>query len=189
MDKHNALSKLVKDSLTAIGEKASVSQKSELIKHKNNYIVPTRGQVKIILSYLYSIGATDYHLTENDEANKQVLIQWYNEMVVKNTSFPSDINIGFVLEEFKSAVIQGYADMKGFNLRSQVQAFKQWIREYNNELYSKWYSLNADKKPKELPRFAGAEKTVDNVDNQLHTIFGDSIPQTFTKYTTKTKQL
>lgn len=179
--KHSDFTKLVTESFK-IGKKISITSKGDLVKRSNYVVIPDIPQRKAILAYLYLTGATDYYLTDNDDANKQIIIKFFDQLVVKNKFFPLNMKITYVLDKFTDAVVQGDVELKGLNLRSQVKAFKEWILVNLHIIAQEYYLYYGEKEPNKLPKYAKSGISPEKISESLQMIYGDNVPDIFTKY-------
>lgn len=104
-----------------------------------------------LVAYHQSIGA-DKDLPTGKRSLYGYLNRFHLQLAVKNPHWPSDLPFGFVYGAFINAVMYGKTELKGYNIKANVKAFRQWITQngVEEQLYKAYYNSNPDKMPKQL---------------------------------------
>ena len=186
-----SISTTLKKPLASFKEKTptNVRFKSEA-KGQRYLIEPTQEQAGQLSQYLAEIGADKNVLSQhpNEETRRQrnqmTYLKWFQGLVIKNRQFPDDIPVKFVLAHFREKVVQNDVSIKGFNLREQVRAMKEYLSEYEDELRGKWWQYqNPNARPKAIPEHTTRSKEQEAQSDQerrknLEMIFGaDEVPE------------
>ena len=158
-------------------------------------IEPSQEQAGQLAQYLQEIGAdknvlSQHHKEETrDKRNQMIYLKWFQALVIQNQQFPRDIPVKFVLAHFRRKVVQNDVQIKGFNLREQVRAMKEYLSEYEHELRGKWWQYrNPNERPKTLPASATVSEEERQQSDQQRTetiknIYGaDEVPQHLQKF-------
>ena len=132
------------------------------------------------MDHFRKIGADRAVLTDNKEQNKLIVNSYYQELVVNNQYFPDDLPMMDVLDLYSESVVQLRTEIKGFNIKSHIESFKEFIDDNKSYLYQK-YGVGYHEERYQLP--SGSDTPL-NVDRQLQTLYGDDIPEMFHKYVT-----
>lgn len=182
----NDLSGEVKKSLRNIQTKTpeTIAIKSEAVGQLH-LIEPTRQQLMTIFEHLQTIGAEEAMLTDSKQINRSILSKWFQQLVLRNDSFPHDLPIKFVLSEFFEAIWQGRVQRDGNNLSTHIKAFRIWIGGYEQTIRSKYYHRqNPSNRKKELPEFTAEydESSTGERKKTLKRMYGDNIPDHLKKY-------
>lgn len=117
----------------------------------------------------YQLCGGDRLLPTEGSALDGFIMRFHREFAIKNPFFPMDIPFLFVYQDFSDKVVQGFIEIKGMNVKSQIGAFREYMQRYGDEMRRKYYDNNPDKEPRLLSnknrrsldeKIAGAKKTI-----------------------------
>lgn len=113
-------------------------------------ILPSQKQASVITETFKDMGADENILSDDEQYNRHEIQKYYRHMVLENKRFPTRLPIWWVLEQYKTAVIQGAIKKPYHNLTSIVASFKEFCDKNTNRLYEDAYRRWPELQPKQI---------------------------------------